>query len=542
MSGQTQGQGKKRPGGAFPKGRQVKQDIRFKVAKLLDGENLSRDLLIEYLHKIQDDQGHLPVDYLVALAQLMGLSQAEVYEVASFYHHFQVVKEDETAPAKLTVRVCQNAACHMVNSAGLLTDLAKKLGSRAQVLPGPCMGACDKAPAVSVGDQQVGFASVHSVTKAVDQGRRAAPLPLKGETDYSLWNSVIGGEKSREEVAEIIGAAGLRGLGGAGFPTAKKWQFVRQEPGPRYLVVNADEGEPGTFKDRYCFETNVRRVLEGALMAAWAIDAKAIYIYLRVEYPAIHDLVSREIAWLEKNNLTNGMEIHLRRGAGAYICGEESALLESLEGKRGIPRHKPPFPAQSGLFGQPTLINNVETLYWIPAILRGEWQGQRLYSVSGRVKEPGVKEVVGGVTVQQLIDEHCGGMTQGHEFKAFMPGGASGGILPASLDHVPLDFGTLDDYGCFVGSAAVVILSQEDDPREMALNLMEFFEDESCGQCTPCRLGTEKAVKLMKADKWDEALLAELSQAMADASICGLGQAAPNPLRSVMRFFPEEGS
>jgi len=533
---------------AFQKGRQVEETALNDLAPLFRPADFARDRLIENLHAIQDRFGHLSVDHLAALARLMKMSQAEVYEVASFYHHFNIVKDSDTPPL-LTVRVCESLTCHMNGGEALLNDLQGELGDSVRLVPGPCMGACDKAPAVAVGETQVVHADVSKIWQQIKVGGVLGTAP-ETDFDFTQWREILGGSIEREALIATVEGSGLRGLGGAGFPTARKWSFFKGAPKPRYLAVNADEGEPGTFKDRWCIENHPARVLTGALIAAWAIEASAIYIYLRDEYPEARRILQAAIAALEAEGLTGGMEIDLRRGAGAYICGEESALLESLEGKRGLPRHKPPYPAQAGLFGQPTLINNVETLYWLPEILeRGsEWfvrqgvngaTGLRLYSVSGRVREPGVKCAPAGLTVRQLIDEYCGGMADGHDFTAYLPGGASGGILPAFKDDIPLDFGKLEAEGCFIGSAAVVILSQADDVKDIARNLVGFFADESCGQCTPCRSGTVKALKMMEADSWDEPLLRELSQAMRDASICGLGQAAPNPLLSVLNHFKE---
>jgi len=534
---------------AYQKGRQVDETALDDLVPLFKPVDLSRDRLIENLHVIQDRFGHLSTAHLAALARLMKMSQAEVYEVATFYHHFVVVKEGEAPPPPLTVRVCESLTCHMNGAQALYRDIAADLEPAVRVVPGPCMGACDKAPAVAVGKVQVPKATVVAVNHEAAGGGCLQDLP-ETAFDFSQWTALLEGGGDRQTIAEIIEASGLKGLGGAGFPTARKWSFFKDAPHPRYLAVNADEGEPGTFKDRWCMENHPARVLTGALIAAWAIEASAIYIYLRDEYPLAREILKKAITALEAEGLTGGIKIHLRRGAGAYICGEESALLESLEGKRGLPRHKPPYPAQAGLFGQPTLINNVETLFWIPEILEkgADWfasqgrngaKGLRLYSVSGRVAEPGVKLAPAGMTLNKLIVEYCGGMAEGHELAAYLPGGASGGILPGSKADIPLDFGTLEAEGCFIGSAAVVVLSQADDVRDIARNLLGFFADESCGQCTPCRAGTAKALKLMEAEDWDEGLLRELSQAMRDASICGLGQAAPNPLLSVLNHFRE---
>jgi formate dehydrogenase len=544
-------------GRRHPKGRQVEVAAAVEVRALVGRGPLERELLIEYLHLIQDAHGHLSAAHLAALADAMSLALAEVYEVATFYAHFDVVREGETPPPEITVRVCDSLSCALAGSEALLDDLAERLGDGARVVRAPCMGGCDRAPVAAVGHAQVAAATVEAVAAAVEAKAVHEPLPgyidleaYRAEGGYALLEDCLAGRRTREEIMAAAEASGLRGLGGAGFPSARKWQFVLAEEGPRLFALNADEGEPGTFKDRYFMERDPHRVLEGMLIAGWVIEATEIYIYLRDEYPAVRELLLREIAALEEAGLVGWTRLHLRRGAGAYICGEESAMLESIEGKRGLPRHKPPFPAQVGLFGRPTLIHNVETVYWLRDIVeRGpEWfagqgreghSGPRTFSVSGRVREPGVKMAPAGITVAELIEEHCGGMAEGHTFKAYLPGGASGGILPASMADIPLDFGTLEEHDCFIGSHAVVVLSDADDMRQVAINLLRFFEDESCGQCTPCRVGCAKAVELM-AGTWDGGLLEELSTAMRDASICGLGQAAPNPLQSVLKHFPEE--
>jgi formate dehydrogenase len=542
-----------------PKGRQVDPSALDDVRALLGDRPRRGDLLIEHLHLIQDRYRCLSAAHLAALADEMRLSLAEVYEVATFYAHFDVIGDGETAPPLITVRVCDSVTCFMMGAERLHSTLVEALGPRVRVLRAPCMGRCDRAPIAVVGRNHVEGASVKSVALAVAEGRTepeaADPRTTFEEYvaagGYRLVGECRAGQRPVDALIESVDASGLRGLGGAGFGAGKKWRLVRQSPAPRLLAINADEGEPGTFKDRFYLLRDPHRFLEGMLIAAWAVEAEEVYIYLRDEYPDIRALLSRELARLETEGLTGPPKVHLRRGAGAYICGEEMAMLESLEGKRGYPRQKPPFPTQVGLFGRPTLIHNVETVYWVRDILeRGpQWlaeagrngrQGMRSFSVSGRVKEPGVKFAPAGITVRQLIDEYCGGMQDGHVFKAYLPGGASGGILPASLDEIPLDFGTLEPYGCFIGSAGVVVLSDKDDVRAIALNLMRFFADESCGQCTPCRCGTEKAALLMDRRHWDEPLLTELSAAMRDASICGLGQAAPNPLLCVFRYFPEE--
>jgi formate dehydrogenase beta subunit len=548
-----------RRGRAQPKGRQVDDAALEQVGGLLGDRPRRRDLLVEHLHLIQDRYGHLSAAHLAALAEEMRLAQTEVYEVATFYAHFDVVKEGEEPPPALTVRVCDSLTCEMMGAKTLRAALQRWFdGEAVRVVRAPCMGHCDAAPVAEVGHHYVLRATPDTVAAAVRAGHSHVEVPADGDLaayraggGYELLEACRAGHLGSEQLIEILGEAGLRGLGGAGFPTGRKWGFVRQEPGPRYLAVNADEGEPGTFKDRYYLERDPHRMLEGALIAAWAIEAAGLYIYLRDEYPGIRQVLLREIEALERAGLVDAGYLTLRRGAGAYICGEESSMLESIEGKRGLPRHRPPYAAQVGLFGRPTLINNVETLYWIRAIVEqgAEWfasqgrhgsKGLRSYSVSGRVKEPGVKLAPAGITAAELIEEFCGGIAPGHTFKAYLPGGASGGILPASMADIPLDFGKLEQHGCFVGSHAVVVLSDQDDIKAVALNLLRFFEDESCGQCTPCRVGCEKAVKLMDREAWDEVLLEELCQAMADASICGLGQAAPNPIRTALKYFPDE--
>jgi formate dehydrogenase len=541
-----------------PKGRQIDPGAAGEIAVLLGDRSRQRDLLIEHLHLIQDKYGHISSAHLTALAAEMKLAQTEVYEVATFYAHFDVVKEGKTPPAPVTVRVCDSLSCAMAGADRLLKDLPKTLGTDVRVVRAPCLGACDHAPVCAVGHVQVNKATNASVKKIAYSTTHAHALHPGTDFEhymaaggYRVLAEAFTGKRTRDELIKVVSDAGLRGLGGAGFPTGRKWSLVRAEPGPRLMAVNADEGEPGTFKDRYYLGLDPHRFLEGMLIAAWVVEAADVYIYIRDEYPELRLMLLDEIAKLERAGLDKFTKIHLRRGAGAYICGEESAMIESIEGKRGLPRHRPPYVAQVGLFGRPTLEQNVETLYWIRDIIekgaawvtsqgRRERKGFRSFSVSGRVKKPGVVLAPAGVTVRELIDEYCGGMVDGETFKAYLPGGASGGILPASMADEPLDFGTLEKYGCFVGSHAVVILSEKDDMKAVALNLMRFFEDESCGQCTPCRVGSEKAAKLMERGPWDPALLTELSTLMRDASICGLGQAAPNPLLCVLKYFPDE--
>jgi NADH:ubiquinone oxidoreductase subunit F (NADH-binding) len=535
-----------------PKGRQVDPHAADIIRALLGDGSRERHLLIEYLHVIQDEFGQISSAHLAALADEMRLSFAEVFETATFYAHFDVIKEGGREIPALTVRVCDSLTCAMFGAEKLLAALQQGLGEHVRVVRAPCVGLCDVAPAVEVGHNFLKHATVTSVKTAVARHDTHPHIP--DYVDYEAYRAAGGyqtlqrlrsGALSIEAVLKVLDDGSLRGLGGAGFPTGRKWRSVRGEPGPRLMAVNGDEGEPGTFKDQLYLNTDPHRFLEGMLIGAHAVEAADVYVYIRDEYPIARQILANEIEKLP----SGGPTIHLRRGAGAYICGEESSLIESIEGKRGLPRHKPPFPFQVGLFGRPTLINNVETLFWIRDLIEkgADWwkshgrngrSGLRSYSVSGRVKSPGVKLAPAGLTIQELIDEFCGGMSEGHAFAAYLPGGASGGILPASMNNIPLDFGTLEKYGCFIGSAAVIVLSDQDDVRGAALNLMRFFEDESCGQCTPCRTGTEKAVLLMERGVWDTSLLGELSDCMRDASICGLGQAASNPLTSVIRYFP----
>lgn len=550
--------GRKRAARSVPKGRQVDARALEEVRALLGDAPRRRDLLVEFLHRIQDARGSISAAHIVALAQEMRLAMTEVYEVATFYHHFDVVKEGEAPPPPITVRVCETLSCQLAGAEELRAELAKLEGRQVRVIGAPCIGRCEHAPAAVVGRNPVDAASVEKIVAAIEARRVEADLPpyvdLQGYRragGYRMLRACVEGERTSDAViAELEGSA-LRGLGGAGFPAGRKWRIVRAEKAPRLMAVNIDEGEPGTFKDRYYLERDPHRFLEGMLIAAWAVGIDEIYVYLRDEYAACRALLERELAALAGDPPCPLPPIHLRRGAGAYICGEESAMIESIEGKRGMPRLRPPYVAQVGLFGRPTLEHNMETLYWVRDILEkgAAWfasqgrrgrQGLRSFSVSGRVVKPGVHLAPAGITVRELINECCGGMLPGHELYAYLPGGASGGILPASLADVPLDFDTLQPHGCFIGSAALIILSQHDRARDAALNLMQFFADESCGQCTPCRVGTEKAVGLMAQERWDATLLNDLSRAMADASICGLGQAAPNPIACVLRYFPHE--
>ncbi|WP_439119781.1 NAD(P)H-dependent oxidoreductase subunit E [Marivita sp.] len=540
-----------------PKGRQLDDQAWNDVRALLEGKSLARDLLIEHLHLIQDTYGHLSAAHLRALAEEMRLSMAEVYEVATFYAHFDVVKEGEAPPPALTIRVCDSLSCEMAGAQQLKAALEDGLDpDSVRVLRAPCMGRCDTAPVLELGHNHIEHATQEKVKAAIEAGDTHAHIP-----DYETFASYAadGGYETLndlratgdwEAVQETVLMSGLRGLGGAGFPSGKKWGFVRANPGPRYLAVNGDEGEPGTFKDRYYLERTPHLFLEGMLIAAWAVEAETCFIYMRDEYPAVLHILRTEIEALETAGIVTPGYIDLRRGAGAYICGEESAMIESIEGKRGLPRHRPPFVAQVGIFDRPTLVHNVETLYWVARVCREGHEllrsvekngrkGLRSYSISGRVTAPGVYLLPAGSTIMDLIDA-AGGMIEGHVFKAYQPGGPSAGLLPASINDVPMDFDTLQAHDTFIGSAAIVILSDHDKARDAALNMLRFFEDESCGQCTPCRVGCEKAVKLMQADKWNTPLLEELSQAMVDASICGLGQAAPNPIRLTIKHFADE--
>ena len=559
----------RRKGRTTLKGRQIDPQARAEVVALLahlsdsGATPLRRDLLIEYLHLIQDKFGQLSAAHMTALAEAMKIAQAEVYEVATFYHHFDVVKEGEPSPAALTVRVCETLSCAMAGADALLKKLPGILSKDVRVLAVPCIGRCSEAPAVCVGQNAFGDATGERIANAVrnEQTRGVPGIEVKfidyakyqAEGGYETYLACLNGKRDDESVLVEMEHAGLRGLGGAGFPTGRKWRIVKAEAAPRLMAVNIDEGEPGTFKDRYYLERDPHRFLEGMLIGAKIVGIDAIYVYLRDEYHACRNLLQAELAKLQANP-PGGVKlplIELRRGAGAYICGEESAMIESIEGKRGMPRLRPPYVAQVGLFNRPTLEHNFETLYWVRDIVEkgGAWfadqgrngrKGLRSFSVSGRVKNPGVKLAPAGITVKELIEEFCGGMAEGQTFYAYLPGGASGGILPASMGDIPLDFDTLQPHGCFIGSAAVVILSNHDKARDAALNLMKFFEHESCGRCTPCRVGTEKAVQLLEESKWRTGLLEELSQVMVDASICGLGQAAPNPIRCVIKHFSHE--
>ena len=541
-----------------PKGRPIDAAALADVQALLGDAPRERSLLIEFLHRIQDTRGHLPTAHLVALAHEMKLAMTEVYEVATFYHHFEVVDTGEVPPPPITVRVCETLSCAMAGAQALHDALVAQGDANVRVIGAPCIGRCEHAPAAVVGRNPIDRATPARVAEAIAAGATEPPLPAyvdlaayKRDGGYRTLRDCVEGRRSADGVIAELESSALRGLGGAGFPAGRKWKIVRGEPAPRLMAVNIDEGEPGTFKDRHYLERDPHRFLEGMLVAAWAVGIDAIYVYLRDEYAACRQLLTRELAALAADPPCALPHIELRRGAGAYICGEESAMIESIEGKRGMPRLRPPYVAQVGLFGRPTLEHNMETLYWVRDILekgaawfagqgRNGRKGLRSFSVSGRVAKPGVRLAPAGITVRELIDEYCGGMQDGHTFYGYLPGGASGGILPASMGDIPLDFDTLQPHGCFIGSAAVIVLSQHDRARDAALNLMQFFADESCGQCTPCRVGTEKAAGLLAQPAWDKPLLDDLSRAMIDASICGLGQAAPNPIACVFKYFPDE--
>ncbi|MGP6156236.1 MAG: NAD(P)H-dependent oxidoreductase subunit E [Vulcanimicrobiaceae bacterium] len=541
------------------KGRPVDPQALLEVRALLGDQPRSRDLLVEHLHKVQDRYKCLSPAHIVALAEEMRLAPVEVFEVATFYHHFDVLKDGEARPADVTVRVCEGLACELAGAQDLVALLRSGVaGENVRVISAPCVGRCETAPVAVVGQNAIGDANLESVEAALERHEVEPVIPhyatyprYVADGGYSILKQCVRGERSADDLIALMENSGLRGLGGAGFPTGRKWRIVRSEPAPRMMAVNIDEGEPGTFKDRWHLERDPHRFLEGMLIAAWAVGVERIYMYLRDEYAHARKILTDELAVLHKDPPVPLPQIELRRGAGAYICGEESAMIESIEGKRGVPRLRPPFVAQVGLFGRPTLQHNMETLYWVREIVeegpawfasfgRNGRSGLRNFSVSGRVQKPGVHLAPAGISAHELIQEYAGGMQPGHEFYAFLPGGASGGILPATLGHVPLDFDTLNRYGCFIGSAAIVVLSHKDSARHAALNALRFFRDESCGQCTPCRVGTAKAVSLMERDVWDRPLLEELSKVMMDASICGLGQAASNPYLCALKYFPWE--
>lgn len=546
---------------SLPKGRQLEDTALDEIRLALAGASLARDLLIENLHKIQDMFGCIEARHIRALAEEMRIGQAEIYEVASFYDNFDVIRENDEKPAPLTIRVCDSLSCMMNGAEDLIANLSANANpNHVRVLRAPCMGRCAGAPAARIGDREVDNASAEKLLKMSELGEFDVAVPdyinlhaYQESGGYQVLDRVRANELTVDMLIETLSGAGLRGLGGAGFPAGKKWGFVKGYPGPRLMTINGDEGEPGTFKDRYYLESDPHRMFEGAIVAAHAVEATRIYLYMRDEYPAVLEILRTEIAALEEAEIIDKGFIELRRGAGAYICGEESAMIESIEGKRGLPRHRPPYIAEVGLFGRPTLNHNVETLWWIRDIVENgaQWfedqgkpdhPGIRSWSVSGRVKEPGVKQAPAGVTVRELIDEYCGGMADGHRFKAYLPGGASGGILPASMDDIPLDFGdSLFQHGAFVGSHAVVILSDQDNIKDAVINLIDFFAHESCGQCTPCRSGTEKLSKLLRKEgKLDEETIRDIEQVMRDASICGLGQAAPNPVNHLLTHFRED--
>ena len=540
------------------KGRQA-DDVSLQEVRDLVGEDaLRRDLLIEYLHLLNDAYRGLHERHLVALAKVMNIPMAEVYEVATFYHHFEVIRDGETA-ANLTIRVCDGLSCELAGAKQLIDKLPQLVGSKdIKVIAAPCVGRCEQSPIAVVHQNALVHATTESVLSAVASDQKWQALPDYEDMDayvadggYELLKQIHNNTIEAEQIIQTMESSGLRGLGGAGFPAGRKWRIVREQAAPRLMAVNIDEGEPGTFKDRTYLERDPHRFIEGMLIAAQVVGIDAIYIYLRDEYHGCRQLLETELARLKANPPCPLPLIELRRGAGAYICGEESAMIESIEGKRGEPRMRPPYIAQVGLFGRPTLEHNFETLYWVRDILQkgADWfsgfgrhgrKGLRSFSVSGRVKTPGVKLAPAGITIEELINEYCGGMQEGHTFYAYLPGGASGGILPASMKDIPLDFDTLQPYGCFIGSAAIIVLGHQDAARDAALNMMRFFAHESCGQCTPCRVGTTKAAQLMQAKVWDNQTLEDLNQVMADASICGLGQAAPNPVRSVQKYFPLE--
>jgi len=541
------------------KGRIVDLNALLQVQSLLGDESRAPDLLIEHLHRIQDKYGHLSAAHLVALASEMKLATTEVYEVASFYHHFDVVKENDVAPPALTVRVCESVSCEMAGCESLIAALEASLGETLRVQRVPCVGRCDQAPVAVVGQYTVDAATPEAVKAAVDAGETNQPMPTdsidfdayRAAGGYQLYESVVAGDLSGDAIIESLEGTALRGLGGAGFPLGRKWRILRDQPAPRLCAINIDEGEPGTFKDRFYMLSDPHRFLEGMLIAAAVIGIDECYIYVRDEYPSVSEILRLALEDLQGRSGYALPRMELRRGAGAYICGEESAMIESIEGKRGMPRLRPPYVAEVGLFGKPTLEQNCESLFWVRDVIEkgSDWfdsqgrngrKGLRSFSVSGRVNRPGVHLAPAGITIRELIDEYCGGMLDGHQFYGYFPGGASGGILPASLGDIPLDFDTLQEYGCFIGSAAVIVLSDQDSAKQAALNSMKFFAHESCGQCTPCRVGTEKAVSIMETGEWDIEQLDDLCTVMVDASICGLGQAAPNPVLSVIKYFPHE--
>ena len=542
------------------KGRQVEDKYLEEIKKLFSNITIKRDELIEYLHLLQDNFGALYDKHLVALSTITNLPLSEIYEVATFYAHFNIIKNNPSFKPIKIVRVCESLTCELFGAQKILEELNNLNDENIKVVPGPCMGRCQVAPTVCVGKNYVDNATPEAVKNTIKANKFESFIPnytsykeYLSKGGYVISNKISNNEISKEQIINILNESGLKGKGGAGFPTGKKWEIVSKYSGLKYLTINGDEGEPGTFKDRYFLETDPHRFLEGTLIASQFIKAHRVYIYMRDEYPSVIEILKNEISILEKEKIIPDNYFIIRRGAGAYICGEESAMIESIEGKRGLPRHRPPYVAEVGLFGKPTLVNNLETIYWIRDIIENgpNWfsnqgvrgrKGFHSFSISGRVKNPGVKIAPAGITVQELIDNYCDGMAEGHTFKGYLPGGASGGILPSSLNDIPLDYGSkeLDDEGCFLGSAAVIILSDKDNMMEVGLNLLKFFEEESCGQCTPCRVGTEKTVKIMKQRLWNKQKLEDLSEVMTEASICGLGQAASNPLKSVMKHFGKE--
>jgi len=546
-------------GKAAGKGRAVDPAAQAEVTAAIDGITLQRDHLIECLHRIQDIYKHLSAAHLTALADLLQLAPTEVYEVATFYHHFDVVREGENAPPDLTVRVCDSVSCSLFGAEPLISELESRYGEGVRIQRVPCVGRCDAAPVAVVGQHAIGHADAAKIAAAVENGERSAEVPddwvrykaYCADGGYALASRCVDDPAVAESIIEALDSSGLRGLGGAGFPAGRKWRILKEQPAPRLMAVNIDEGEPGTFKDRYYLERDPHRFLEGVLIAAQVVGIDSCYLYVRDEYPAVIEILNTAIEELRAAHPNPLPELIVRRGAGAYICGEESAMIESIEGKRGLPRLRPPYVAEVGLFGRPTLEHNCETLYWVRDIVdngadwfanqgRRDRKGLRSFSVSGRVKQPGVHLAPAGISLRELIDEYCGGMLEGHSLYAYFPGGASGGILPAALADEPLDFDTLQPHGCFIGSAAVMVLSDQDKVRDAALNTLKFFAHESCGQCTPCRVGCDRATELMRDAVWDQTLLEELATVMEDASICGLGQAAPNPIRCTIKYFPHE--
>ena len=540
----------------YPKGRELDDKSISEVKSLIADLPLSRDMLIEYFHLIQDKYRCLQKKHLAAVSSLLKIPFAEAYEVATFYAHFDVIDDDDQIPPEITVRVCESLTCELKGAHKIINDLDHKIDkTKVRILKAPCMGLCDVAPACEVGHNHITKINVDKVLETIKLNNTHAKV-IEGilleeylkNGGYKTLKALQNGDMSLEEILEKLNDSGLKGMGGAGFPAGQKWKFVRLEQGERLMTINGDEGEPGTFKDKLYLEKDIHRFFEGMLIAAWAVGAKKVYIYMRDEYPGIRLKMIDELEKLKSSNILKDTKVYIRRGAGAYICGEESAMIESIEGKRGLPRHKPPFVSKVGLFGKPTLNHNIETVFWVRDIIEkgSDWfskqgtrgrKGPHSFSVSGRIKNPGVKIAPAGVTMNELLNDYCGGMEDGHKFYGYLPGGASGGILPASMADLPLDFGTLEEYGCFIGSGAIVVFSDQDDITQIVLNLLRFFEDESCGQCTPCRVGTEKAVKLLEKKNWDKDLLDELVQIMGDASICGLGQAAGNPIRSAIKYF-----